>query len=238
MLVMIAAEWVLIAQHPIEFRQEIGGDFGIYMEAARRWLAGGSFYAPYQLAGPYEMIQPAVLYPPILPLLVPFTVLPAALWWIIPIGITVVCIAKHRPAAWSWPLMLAGLAWWQSSAVLINGTPTLWVLAAVALATHWGWPGALVLVKPSVAPLALLGIRSRGWWIAAGAMATVSLLLFPLWLDWLTAIHNGTGSRANVLYSLVDAPTLAVPIWAWLGRRRGPSGSIAPLPVLPELEGP
>jgi hypothetical protein len=221
LLIVIAAEWLAVIQHPGALGREFGGDYRIYMDAARRWLSGGSFYSPYQFAGPYELVQPAILYPPtILPLLVPFTFLPAVLWWLIPVAIIVACIAKHRPAMWTWPLMLLGLAWPQTGADLINGTPTLWILASIALASHWGWPGSLVLVKPSVAPFALIGIRTRGWWVAAVLMALLSVALLPLWLDWITVIRHGAGPRANLLYSVIDAPILAIPVVAWVGRRR------------------
>src|SRR5688500_15477068 len=57
-------------------------DFDLYLNATRRWLAGGSYFEPYQLAGPYAIRMGDVLYPPnVLLLLIPFTVLPAILWW-------------------------------------------------------------------------------------------------------------------------------------------------------------
>ena len=220
---IIVIEWIRwIAQHQDVLAQEIGIDYRIYTDAAARWLAGGSFYPTYQLAGPYDLVPPAVLYPPtIMPLLLPFLVLPALLWWLIPISLTVVCLVRLRPAPWSWPLILGGLAFGQ--ATLIHGTPTLWILAAVAVATQRGGAGALVLVKPSVAPFALIGIQSRSWWMVAAALTGMGLLMLPMWLDWLTVLRNATGPHATLLYSLQDVPILAIPVWARLARRQGVS---------------
>src|SRR5665213_405745 len=67
------------------------GDYVHYLDAVRRWLAGGSFYQPYQLAGPYVLRLPdfPILYPPIvLPLLAVSSYFPGFLWWIIPMGIS------------------------------------------------------------------------------------------------------------------------------------------------------
>src|SRR5690348_5487772 len=66
----------------------LGGDMNLYLDAARHWLGGGSFYLDRQLAGPYEITGGDVLYPPVaLALFVPFTVLPAVLWFAIPLAI-------------------------------------------------------------------------------------------------------------------------------------------------------
>jgi hypothetical protein len=34
------------------------------MDATRRWLGGGPFYLPEQVAGPYFLDWGAILYPP------------------------------------------------------------------------------------------------------------------------------------------------------------------------------
>ena len=81
-------------------------DYDLYMEATRRWLAGGPFYEPYQLAGPYPITAGDILYPPFaLVLLVPFTVLPAILWWAIPLAIVGVVVARLRPDPRLWPFL-------------------------------------------------------------------------------------------------------------------------------------
>jgi hypothetical protein len=85
---------------------DFGCDFTLYADAARRWVAGGPFYDPYQLAGPYDTAHGAVLYPPVaLWLSVPFTILPSALWWLIPMMTVGWSLAQLRPRPWSWPLL-------------------------------------------------------------------------------------------------------------------------------------
>jgi hypothetical protein len=65
----------------------LGIDYGMYIDAAERWLIGEAFYLSHQLAGPYQVAHLDVLYPPpVLALLVPFTILPAMLWWLIPLS--------------------------------------------------------------------------------------------------------------------------------------------------------
>ncbi|HTC85927.1 MAG TPA: hypothetical protein VK656_04450, partial [Candidatus Acidoferrum sp.] len=127
LLVLLVGEWALwVADHLTVLPQEIGIDYRIYTDAAARWLAGGSFYPVYQLSGPYELVPPAVLYPPtILPLLLAFTVAPGILWWLVPVAITAIRVLRLRPGAWSWSLILFGLAWTHTTATIVHGTPTL-----------------------------------------------------------------------------------------------------------------
>ena len=102
--------FVLVIPDPLE--QAFGIDFALYRDVAARWLAGGPFYEPHQLAGPYEVAHGDVLYPPVgLWLFVPFTVLPAVLWWGIPAGLTAWAIWRVRPRPAVWPLMALCLAW-------------------------------------------------------------------------------------------------------------------------------
>jgi hypothetical protein len=103
--------------------------------------------------------------------------------------------------------------------MLVRGTPTIWLVAAVAAGLRWGWPGALVLLKPSLLPFALIGIRSRGWWITIGALALATLPLIGMVPDWLAAITDGQG-KSGLLYSAKDLPIVLIPFFAWLGRTR------------------
>jgi hypothetical protein len=66
-------------------------------------------------------------------------------------------------------------------------------------------------------PLALIGVKSRGWWAIAAVFAAASLALLPQSLDWLSVVRNGQGVRSGLLYSLQDLPLLAVPLFAWAG---------------------
>lgn len=213
----------LIATLSVVFRENfaLGGDFSLYEDAARRWLAGGSFYLDRQLAGPYEITGGDVLYPPVsLVLFVPFLALPSVLWWVIPSAIVAWVIVSLRPAPWTWPLIAVCLANPWSIQLTHSGNPTIWIAAFVALSVRWPWMAALVLIKPSLLPLALVGVRHRSWWAAAAILGAVSLLLWPMTLDWLRVVFDGRGRYSGLLYSWTHAPMAAVALVAWLGRRR------------------
>ena len=89
-----------------------------------------------------------------------------------------------------------------------------------ALGTVWRPAFALVLLKPSLGPFALLGARSRGWWVLLAAFILVSLALLPMWIDYLHVLLNGRGSVAVVWYSIRDVPLVCVPLVAWAARAR------------------
>lgn len=230
LLALFLAAEVIVATHPGGMLSGPPGfDYRMYMSATQRLLAGGGFYAPNQLAGPYAVTDGNILYPPTaLALFVPFTILPAALWWAIPLGILGWVIAAYRPSPWTWVAIVALVAlpfpfdWHFSHALvlLVTGNPAMWIAAAVAAGTRWGWPAALVLVKPSLAPLALIGIHDRRWWVAIGGIAIASLVLLPLWTEYVTVLANARGPRASLLYSITDLPLMLIPIVAWLGRAR------------------
>jgi hypothetical protein len=201
----------------------IGHDYRLYMDATRQWLAGGAFYPAWQLAGPYTAEQFPILYPPqALVLFVPFTVLPEPLWFGIPTLLTAWIVVGHSPARWTWPVMLALFVFWPVQWLpYVSGTPTIWVVAAVAAGTRWGWPAALVLVKPTLAPFALIGIRHRGWWVVAAGLAILAVAFAPLTVKWIRSVANLTGPNSGLLYSLENLPPMLVPVVAWLGRRDG-----------------
>lgn len=190
-----------------------GIDYTLYMEATQRWLAGGPFYEPYQLSGPYPIRMGDVLYPPNgLFLFVPFTFLPAVLWWAIPLAITAWAVWRMRPSPIAWPFIALCLFWPAFVARTVAGNPVMWVMAAVALGCLYKWPSIFVLLKPSLFPFALIGIRDRSWWIALAAWALVSLPFGLMWLDWTRAVTNSTGG--GLLYSFQDIPILLLPVIA------------------------
>lgn len=198
---------------------QLGNDYRIYTEAAARWLAGGGFYLPFQLSGPYLALPPVVLYPPpSLILFVPFAFLPAILWWVIPLSITVWAVTRHHPR----PLAWAGIAvclWFPTTTAMIWwGNPGMWIVAFLALGTHYGWPAVLILIKPSLAPFALIGIRRRSWWVALAATGFVSLLFLPMWADYVTVLVNLNRGGSGGDYSISSVPTTMIPLLAWLGR--------------------
>jgi hypothetical protein len=196
----------------------IGIDYRIVTGAAREWLSGGDFYPSWQLEGPFPVpLRGEILYPPTaLPLFAAFTVLPAALWWLVPITATAVMVARCRPAWWAWPVLAFLLLWPRTQEMILWGNPSMWIVAALAGGLTWGWPGAFVLLKPSLFPFALAGIRTRGWWVALGASLAATLPFLYLWPQYVTVIQN---VEAGLLYSLTEVPTLCIPIVAWAARR-------------------
>ena len=190
-----------------------GIDYTLYMDATRRWLGGGPFYQPYQLSAPYPIQMGDVLYPPNgLLLFVPFTLLPALVWWVIPLGITAWAVWRMRPSPIAWPFIALCLFWPAFVARMVAGNPVMWVMAAVALGCLYKWPSIFVLLKPTLLPFALIGIHSRSWWIALAGWALVSLPFGLMWLDWIRAVTNSTGG--GLLYSMQDIPILLLPVIA------------------------
>jgi hypothetical protein len=206
----------------------VGTDIRWYLAAAQRWLAGGGWYEPAQLAGPYDLAVTGVLYPPsALALFVPFTVLPLVLWWAIPLAVTGAMVVRNRPTALGWAVIAVCLAFPMSLTHLLNGNPVMWAAMLVALGTRWGWPAAVIApLKPSLFLFAMVGVHRRSWWFGVAAIAAVNVALLPLWLDYLTALRNAAGPQASVLYSLKDVPLLSIPLVAWATRSgRGASGA-------------
>ena len=202
-------------------------DFVLYRDAAARWLSGGGFYLPHQLAGPYEVTPGDVLYPPFaIPLFAVFTFLPAALWWIVPIGGTSAIVAWHRPQPKAWPLMALCLWFPATNVKILTGNPVLWAMLAVALGTIWRWPAVLALLKPSLLPFALLGIWRRSWWYALLGVGVVGLVFGPLWPEYLSVLANSR-QTSGVLYSLQEVPMMAIPLVAWFGGRERPGAESA-----------
>lgn len=210
--------WLTFSQ--AETLGRLGADLTLYLGAAQRWISSGGFYPGHQLAGPYLLADGDILYPPpILLLIVPFLVLPAVLFWLIPIAAVGAVVAWHRPRAWTWPLMALALAWPITSLKLVHGNPVMWIVAAAALGTVLAWPSVLVLLKPSLAPFALIGARQRSWWIALGVLAVLSIPFAGLWADYARVALNAR-SPNGLLYSLDEVPLMLIPVIAWLGRGR------------------
>jgi hypothetical protein len=198
-----------------------GIDWLIYKDAALSWASGDGFYHGYQLAGPYEVRPPAVLYPPtVIPLLLVFAHLPDLLWWIIPCWVIVSAIWYHRPGKWALLVILMCLTSRFALWVLVHGTPTMWIGAAIAVGTIWRPAFSLVLLKPSVFPFALFGVRSRGWWAMVGVLILATLPFLGMIPDYATVLLNSRG--AGLLYSAPEFPFLLIPLVAWAGGRHPP----------------
>jgi hypothetical protein len=228
---LIPVAFVLVVPHPLE--QPIGVDYQLYREATRRWLDGGSFFEAYQLAGSYDIRAGDILYPPVaIWLFGPFSVvgaqpwqwLAALAWWAIPLALTGWTLRRLRPRPWTWPLLALCLSNPTFILKVWTGNPVIWSMAALALAAAGSSRATapFVLLKPSLAPFALFGIRRRSWWVGAAILAALSLPFGSLWLDWLTALGNSRGG--GLLYSSLEAPFLLLPLVAWLGRTRAGGG--------------
>jgi hypothetical protein len=92
-----------------------------------------------------------------------------------------------------------------------------------------------VLLKPSLAPFALFGIRRRSWWIGAAAFVLLSIPFGAMWADWVTTVVNSRGG--GLLYSSLEIPMLLLPLVAWWGRTRG-GGGVAGESAVKPVAGP
>jgi hypothetical protein len=223
--------WAMFFVFPEWFGRSFAVDYGIYMDAVDRWLRDGTWYLDRQLHGPYTIMLGDVLYPPVLLyLLVPFRLLGPYLWSLIPAVIVIAITLRHRPALWGWLLIAFCLAWPVTIAKFIFGNPVIWGAAAVAFGTLARWPSAFVVIKPTVIPFALIGIRDRRWWITIVVLALLSLpfleltILYPQVL--LDAQTNPIDGRGGPLYSLQEYPLLLIPVLAWAARDGRPFGAV------------
>ncbi len=252
---LIGVELLVAVAHPLGSLRQWGGDYGLYMDAARRWLGGGPFYQPWQLEPyvisfvPGDIGTTAILYPPYtLALFVPFTFLPAALWWAIPIGVIGYCL--YPLSGWRLVALLAALLFPITWFVVANGNPALWAAAAVVAGNRWRWLGVFVALKPTLVPFAVVGIRSAKWWVGAAGIAILSLVLWQLTLEYVAVILNADGPHASPLYSVGEYLPIGLLWFAsrrqrlddnWVWWRRVRSAEIKPSRVaavgrLPRLE--
>jgi hypothetical protein len=80
----------------------------------------------------------------------------------------------------------------------------------------------LILLKPALLPVALIGIRTRGWWLTAGLLVILTLPLLPLIPVWIQVVIDSRG-YGGLFYSIKDLPLMLVPVIAYLGRTRDPT---------------
>lgn len=222
--IVVVALIALSMRTYLEYRADpaiVGLDAQFYFERAASWLAGDGFYLPWQLTGePYLVETGAVTYPqPALVLFVPFALgVPAVLWWVIPLGVVGYVLIRLRPSKWGWLLLAALLLYPRTWVVVVLGNPSIWILAAMMAGQIWGWPSVAALLKPTFAPLAAIGVRRRSWFLALGVLGAVSLVLLPMWPDYLTAMLNARSAR-GIEYLLGEWPiALALLLATW---RRG-----------------
>ena len=219
-LVIAGFELSIVLPRAIALGAPLGVDFHQYLGHARTFLETGSFYLDHQLHGPYAILPGDPLYPPvILYLLVPFLVIPQVLWWAMPLGLIGVFVGASQPKPWAWPLLALIVADPRTIEIIMYGNPAMWVSATVAGALLWSWPGALVLLKPSLAPFALIGIKTRGWWLTLAVGVVLSVPLAGLYFQFVRVLLDSNGSLS---YSLPDVPFVGLPLVAWLARTRTP----------------
>jgi hypothetical protein len=204
---------------------DLGIDYRLMVAWAERFLATGQPYLPYQLAGPYVVgdhvgADSPIMYPPtLLYLMVPFVWLPAILWWAIPLGVTGWAIWKLNPRPMVWPVLALLVAFPQTLWFVATGNPLMWFVAAAALGAYRGGWAALVVLKPTLAPFALLGVWRPSWWITLAGIGFASLALTELWVDYLTIVGN-TAANVAAGYNLNQWPAMMIPVLAWLGSQR------------------
>jgi hypothetical protein len=71
------------------------------------------------------------------------------------------------------------------------------------------------LLKPSLAPFALAGIKSRAWWVGLVVLGLASLPFLADTLLWPRVVLDASGG--GILYSLSNVPLMLIPGVAWLG---------------------
>jgi hypothetical protein len=211
-------------------------DYDHSMGVARRWLADGSYFLPVQLAGPHEWHWGEVLYPPVaLWLFVPFSFLPMASWFAVPLIVIAAGFRRLRPAPWALAVMALLLCEPVAMVEVASGNPVIWFMAIEFAALAWRLPASLGLFKPSLLPFALAGIHTRRWWAAVGLLVLLSLPFFQLTLTWVRVVLD-TNGRGGLLYNVHEFTYALIPYIAWLGSDRFDARSLArPRAILQRL---
>jgi hypothetical protein len=196
----------------------LGLDWLGYRAGFERLLASGTPYAPFELAGPFTPEHLDFIHPPnALALIAPFALLPQPLDYVAWVAIPVAAFVY----------LLRGLPWWAWPAVailsttnslqypILNGNSSLWMTAAFGLGIRHGWPVGLLAMKPTLAPLALVGYRRP---VPALILAVVPILLTLPWLgDYLTVARNMQG--IPLTYSISNYSLIALAALPWLAGR-------------------
>jgi hypothetical protein len=200
----------------------VGWDLEHYVAGAQRWLTLGSPYEPRFLAGHYVFDDMAFVHPPIaLPLFAVFTILPAVVWWAIPICVVSWLVRAWRPSYPAMTVIMTILALPLTLEKILVGNSVMWCTMFVALGLRWAWPVVLLIIKPLFLPLAIIGSRRPSTWVATAFLVGISASFGSLWVDWLTVLGNFFGQSS--LYGLLDLPLVLVPIVAWAGGRARPT---------------
>ena len=224
-VVLFAVGW--IANHDAI---PLGLDWLGYRAGFERFLATGTPYAPFELVGPFTPMHLDFIHPPnFLVLVAPFVVLPHPLdfiaWDAVPIAIF--CFLLRGLPWWAWPAVAILSTTNSLQYPILNGNSSLFLVAVFGLGLRLGWPMGLLAMKPTLAPLALLGLVGRrpfrlvGPAVAIGAaLAIVPLMLtLPLFPTYLTVLRNMQG--IPLTYSIGNYSLIALVLLPWI-IERGP----------------
>lgn len=216
---LAAVELVYGLFGPPNWRAAVGNDLKFYADISARLFNRGYWFEERELHGPFQMdFMRDVLYPPAAAwVFLPFNVIQLGGLLLIVVGTSFWLLHQWRPAPWTWPILALCLAWPLTLLKGLAGTSSLLVMTGLGLALRYGWPGAFILLKPSFLPLGLLGIWTRGWWIAVAVFLVASLPFISDTLRYPEVLMNMRNPR-GFLYSLEDLPMILMPVIAWLGR--------------------
>jgi hypothetical protein len=227
-LTIVLAQAAMFAIGWIVWRDWIplGLDWLGYRGGFDRLLATGTPYAAFELAGPFHPEHLDFIHPPnFLPLVAPFAILPQPLdyiaWVVIPVAIYVWLL--RRLSWWAWPIVAFLSTTNSLQYPILNGNSSLWFCAAFGLGLRWGWPVGLIAMKPSLAPLAIVGLRRP---IPTFFLAVIPLVLtIPLFPPYLIVLRNmdvpwwySWGNYS--LIALAALPWLTERLPHWLARIR------------------
>ncbi len=218
-LTVIGVEILAFAIGWIAWRDRIplGLDWLGYRAGVERLVATGSPYAPFELAGPFVPEHLDFIHPPnALLLFAPFVVLPQPLdfiaWDAIPLA--VLAYSLRRLAWWAWPFVALLGATDSLQYPILNGNSSLWMCGAFSLGLRFGWPAGLIAMKPSLAPLAVVGLRRP---LPAIVLAAVPIVLtLPLLPAYLVVLRN---ANLGPSYSITQYSLVALAAWPWLAER-------------------
>ena len=159
----------------------LGLDWLGYRAGFDRLLATGTPYAPFELAGAFTPEHLDFIHPPnALVLFAPFAILPQPLDYILWIGIPIAifCYLLRGLPWWAWPAVALLSTTNSLQYPILNGNSSLFMTAIFGLGFRYGWVVGLLAMKPTLAPLAIVGFRrSRGPSCIAAALAVVPILL-------------------------------------------------------------
>jgi hypothetical protein len=204
----------IVAGFQHDWSRVLFDDLLIYRDATRRLLSGGSWYLEHQVTGQYSITHGDVLYPPVAAwFFAPWLVLPPWTFTAIPAALLLWWVARTRPRPWAWPLLTLAATYPITLLYVVFANPSIWAAAFVAMGLRYGWPGVLVLLKPSLAPFAAVGMWTRGWWIALALLAAACLPVLGPTLEYPRVVLNGKGG--GLLYSLASLPVMLLPLIAW-----------------------